>query len=207
MGRSSALYRDPSRVSTARAEVALATSELTVQYGDGRSRWIDLDGCALDETDAVYQRRFVRMLTLERRGERLALITPPDKAAIAPRVAFLPSAPDDAAVVDDEPWEVIADWLRGGGRLSGLSVDELARLAMVATPQFALIIGEVAAQVAFEMVWEHAGPLRGGVNISDALEPLHRAARRSQRAAEALVAALAAAAIFRGRQRRRNGGA
>lgn len=202
MGRQNALYRDPSRVSTPRAEVCLAWSELTVQFHDGRSRWLDLDGCATDVTDAAFRRRFVRMLTLERSGERLALITPPDQGAIAPRAAHLPAAPEDAAVVADEAWQVVVDWVRGGGRLSRLSVGELARLATIATPQFALIVGEVAAQVAFEMVWEHAGPLRGGAAISDALAPLQRAARGSQRAAEALVAALAAAAALRQRRRR-----
>lgn len=202
MGRSNALYRDPSRVSAPRAEVSLAWSELTLRFSDGRSRWIDLDGCANDVLDAAFQKRFVRMLTLERGVEKLALITPPDHAAIAPRAAFLPSAPEDAAVVDDGPWQVVVDWIRSGGRLVGLSVAELARLTTVATAQFALIIGEVAAQIAFEMVWEQAGPLRGGAALSHALAPLQSAARHSERAAEALVAALAACAVLRHRARR-----
>jgi len=197
--RSNALYRDPSAQSAPRAEVALAWSELMLQVPGGGSRWIDLDGCANDVLDAAFRRRFVRMLTLERGGEQLALITPPDQGAIAPRAARLPAAPDDACVVEDEAWQVVVDWIHGGGRLSGRSVAELARLATVATPQFALIIGEVAAQVAFEMVWEHAGPLRGGAALSDALAPLQRAARASTRAAEALVAALAACAALRHR--------
>lgn len=199
--RSNALYRDPSTASAHRAGVELAWSELTLQLDDGGSRWIDLDGCACEVVDAAFQRRFVRMLTLDRDGEHVALITPPDQGAIAPRVARLPSAPEDACVVDDESWQVVVDWVRGGGRLSGLSVAELARLATVATPQFALIIGEVAAQVAFDMVWEHAGPWRGGAALSDSLAPLQRAARGSPRAAEALVAALAACAALRHRLR------
>lgn len=203
MGRSNALYRDPSRVSAPRAEVSLAWSELTLRFSDGRSRWIDLDGCANDVLDAAFRRRFVRMLTLERNGEQLALITPPDQAAIAPRAAFLPLAPDDAAVVDDGPWQVVVDWIRSGGRLTGLSVTELARLSTVATPQFAVIIGEVAAQVAFEMIWEQAGPLRGGAALSDSLSPLQQAARSSDRASDALVAALAACAVLRHRASRR----
>lgn len=184
-----------------RAEVSLASSELTLQFEDGRSRWLDLDGCANDVVDASFQRRFVRMLTLERGAEAIALITPPDRAAIAPRALDLPAAPEDAAVIDDAAWQVVVDWVRGGGRLAALSVDELARLATVATPQFALVIGEVAAQIAYEMVWEHAGPLRGGTDVGDALAPLYRAARASQRAAEALVAALAACALIRRRRR------
>jgi hypothetical protein len=202
VGRSNALYRDPTRVSAPRAEVTLAWSELTVIFQDGRSRWLDLDGCATDVGDATFHRRFVRMLTLDRGVEQLALITPPDHAAIAPRVAHLPTAPEDAAVVDEEPWQVVVEWVAGGGRLSGLSVGELARLSTIATPQFALIIGEVAAQVAFEMVWEQSGPLRGGAALSDSLAPLYRAARASVRAAEALVAALAACAVLRQRRRR-----
>ena len=199
--RSNALYRDPSTVSAPRAEVSLAWSELTLQLADGGGRSIDLDGCACEVGDASFRRRFVRMLTIERDGEQLALITPPDHGAIAPRALRLPSAPDEACVLDDEPWQVVVDWVRGGGRLSGLSVAELARLATVATPQFALIIGEVAAQVAFDMVWEHAGPWRGGAALSDSLAPLQRAARVSARAAEALVAALAACAALRHRAR------
>jgi hypothetical protein len=197
VGRSTALYRDPTRVTSSRAEVTLAWSELTVAYHDGRSRWIDLDGCALDVIDATFQRRFVRMLTIEHCGEWFALITPPEEGAIAPRALHLPSAPADAAVVDLVVWGVVVEWLRGGGRLSGLSVTELAALAMIAAPSFALLIGEVAAQVAFDMVWEHAGPLRGGAALSDSLAPLERAARVSPRAAEALVSALAACAAIR----------
>ncbi len=191
-------------MSSPRAEVTLASSELHLQLPDGRSRWIDLDGVDAEVTDAAYRRRFVRMLSLDRRGERLALITPPDHAAIAPRVAHLPAAPEDAVVVEDEPWQVVSDWIEGGGRLAGWTVAELARLATIATPPFALIIGEVAAQLAAEMVWERGGPLRGGAALTDSLQPLQAAARTSQRAAEALVAALAACAVLR--HRRRGGG-
>jgi hypothetical protein len=196
-----ALYRDPARIDAPRAQVSLSFSDLTLQFHDGSSRWIDLDGCANDVVDATFQRRFVRMLTLDRHGEQVALITPPDHGAIAPRVAHLPAAPDDAAILPDEPWQVVVDWVHGGGRLCGLSVAELARLTTIATSQFALIIGEVAAQVALEMVWEQVGPWRGGAALSDALGPLQRAARGSERAAEALVAALAACAAMRQRAR------
>jgi hypothetical protein len=179
-------------VSAPRVELTLSWSELTVQYSDGRSRWVDLDGCANDVVDAAFRRRFVRMLTIERGGDWLALITPPEHAAIAPRAAHLPAAPEDSAVVDSETWQIVVGWVRSGGRLSGLSVEELASLAMVAAPSFALIIGEVAAQVARDVVWEHGGPLRAGGDVADTLAPLERAARVSPRAAEALVAALAA---------------
>src|SRR5262245_19509224 len=76
VGRSSALYRDPARDLAPRAEVSLAWSELTLVFRDGRSRWIDLDGCASDVVDATFRRRFVRMLTIERGVDGLALITP-----------------------------------------------------------------------------------------------------------------------------------
>jgi hypothetical protein len=202
VGRSSALYRDPARDLAPRAQVSLAWSELTLHFRDGRSRWLDLDGCHSDILDATFRHRFVRMLTLARGADALALITPPDHGAIAPRVARLPGAPADAVVLDDDTWQIVVDWIRSGGRLSALTVAELARLAGIATPPFALLVGEVAAQVAFEMVWEQAGPWRGGVALEDALAPLQQAARHSQRAAEALVAALAWCASNR-RVRRR----
>jgi len=62
---------------------------------------------------------------------------------------------------------------------------------VIATPQFAIAIGEVAAQVALEMIWERNGPLRGGADLAHSLRPLYDAARRSPRASDALVAALA----------------
>ncbi|HEY1547848.1 MAG TPA: hypothetical protein VGG28_08510, partial [Kofleriaceae bacterium] len=79
---------------------------------------------------------------------------------------------------------------------------ELARLACISTPQFAVIIGEVAAQRALELVWVAAGPLRGAVELDAVLQPLVDAARNSQRAAEALVSALAHTAGATRRRRR-----
>lgn len=152
-------------------------------------------------------RRFVRMLILERepnsggRGsDRIVVITPPDHGAVAPNVVFLPEAPPDAAIIDERAWEALADWLLGGGRLAACSVADLARLACIATPQFAVLIGEVAAQRALEHVWDAHGPLRGGGDLDSVLQPLADAAKHSQRASEALVSALSHAA---GASRRR----
>ena len=139
-------------------------------------------------------RRFVRMLEIERDGERVVVITPPDQGAVAPNVVFLPEAPADAAIVDERAWDALAEWLLGGGRLAACSVADLARLACIATPQFAVLIGEVAAQRALELVWVAAGPLRGGQDLDSALQPLVDAAKHSARASEALVSALAHAA-------------
>jgi hypothetical protein len=159
-------------------------------------------------------RRFVRMLVLERprdgesggpawperSAERIVVITPPDQGAVAPNVVFLPEAPADAAIVDDRAWDALADWLLGGGRLAACSIADLARLACIATPQFAVLIGEVAAQRALEQVWAASGPLRGGQDLDSALQPLVDAAKHSPRASEALTSALAHAA---GASRRR----
>ena len=90
----------------------------------------------------------------------------------------------------------------GGGRFAGCSIADLARLAAIATPPFAVLIGEVAAQRALELAWAARGPLRGGFDLDPVLQPvldtiLHpliAAARQSSRVAEALVAALAHAA-------------
>jgi hypothetical protein len=152
--------------------------------------------------DARPERRFVRMLLLERDHERHLVITPPDRGAVAPSVVRLPEAPDEAAIIDDESWDALADWIMGGGRLAGCSISDLARLAAIATPQFAVLIGEVAAQCALELVSAARGPLRGVVDIESALHPLVSAARHSQRVAEALISALAHAAGATRRKRR-----
>jgi hypothetical protein len=189
-----ALYRDDSRP-VPRTGVTLEAGELILQRPDGAVRRLALDGCDATTIDAASCRRFVRMLVIENHHGRTVLITPPDRGAIAPRAVSLPEAPPDAAVVEVAVWEALVDWLVGGGRLSAFTVAELARLAAIASPQFAVVIGEVAARVAIEMVWEAAGPLRGGVDLDHALSPLVDAARHSPAAAEALVAALASAAV------------
>jgi len=145
-------------------------------------------------------RRFVRMLVLERAGERVVVITPPDHGAVAPNVVLVEEAPPDAAIVDEPSWDALTDWLLGGGRLAACSIADLARLACIASPQFAVLIGEVAAQRALEHVWAASGPLRGGGDLDSVLQPLVDAAKHSTRASEALVSALSHAA---GASRRR----
>jgi hypothetical protein len=73
------------------------------------------------------------MMTIEWGFESAAVITPPDRGSIAPRVAYLPVAPDDAALVEAGVWETLADWISTSGRLAGRTVEELARLASIAT--------------------------------------------------------------------------
>jgi hypothetical protein len=208
MGRT-ALYRDPVPFRPARAEVQLDAAVLLLTMPDGRQRRHVLDGCAATEADGFvarsdvrHERRFVRMLVLERHDDRHVIITPPDHGAVAPNVVRLPEAPPEAAIVDDHAWDALADWILGGGRLSGCSIADLARLAAIATPQFAVLIGEVAAQRALELVWAASGPLRGALDVEAALHPLVMAARQSPRVAEALVAAVAHAAGATRRRRR-----
>jgi hypothetical protein len=179
-----------------------------------------LDGCLSSVFDGVVvaargdlERRFVRVLELELvyapsrdagppyRTELVSIITPPDEGTVAPRVIHLPEAPRDAVIVDRTPWEALSEWVLGGGRLSALAIDDLARLVTIATPPFAMLIGEVAAERALELVWATRGPLRGGADLDVALAPLADAARHSPRAAEALVSALAHAAGARRRRR------
>lgn len=201
MGRI-ALYRDETRP-LPRAEVVLEPGVLALHLPGGGVRAIELDGCAAITADAASRRRFVRMLIVEGPGgDRVVAITPPDLGTIAPRAIRLPDAPSDAIVIEPFAYDSLIDWLMGGGRLSGCSVSELARLSLIASPQFATLIGEVAARIAIEMVWEARGPLRGGSDLEHALRPLHDASRSSVRAAEALVAALALAAVLRPPRRR-----
>jgi hypothetical protein len=186
------------RAPAPRTQVELARDDLFLSFPDGRWQRVALHGCRFRVGDAACQQRFVRRIALESERERADLITPPELGAIAPRAAGVPGVAQDAAVVETSCWETLADWLLSGGRLAGRTVAELARLACVATPQFAVIIGGLAARVACEMSWERCGPMRGsGGKPGDALRPLAEAARTSPRAADALMAARAAAAALR----------
>lgn len=184
---------------------------LVLRMPDGRHRRHALhgttsfacDGFLASRVDARWERRFVRMLILEGARERVVVITPPDQGAVAPNVVRVPEAPPEAAIVDVGAWDALADWVLGGGRLSACAIADLARIAAIASPQFAVVIGEVAAQRALELVWAARGPLRGGSDVETALQPLTDAARDSPRAAEALISALAHAA---GATRRRRHG-
>jgi len=212
MGRT-ALYRDPAPFRPARAEVQLDCDVLLLTMPDGRPRRHALDGRSATQLDGLYtaratpfaharpERRFVRMLIVERDDERHVLITPPEHGAVAPNVVRLPVAPDDAAIVDDPAWDALADWILGGGRLAACAIADLARLAAVATPRFAALIGQVAAQRALEQVWAARGPLRGVDDLEAALHPLVVAARRSPRVADALRAARAHAGTTPRRRR------
>ena len=208
MGRT-ALYRDPVPFRTARAAVQLESDELLLEMPSGWTRRHRLHGIEATTSDGVVaakhearvQRRFVRMLILEGGTMPVVVITPPEQGAVAPNVVRVPEAPPEAAIVDVRAWEALAEWLLSGGRLSACSIADLARLACIATPQFAVLIGEVAAQRALELAWGTTGPLRGSGDIDTQLSPLVFAARSSPRASEALVSALAHIA---GAKRRRS---
>jgi hypothetical protein len=203
MGHSKALYRSEELVAMPLASVAIEQDTLDVSYSDGRLRRIPLDGCHLTMADATFHRRFVRHLTITvPEDQPVDLITPPDEGSIAPRAARLPVAPPESAIVTALTWEIVADWVQSSGRIAGRTVAELARLSSLASPQYAVILGELAAAAAIEMVWEHSGPMRGGNDIRDSLRPLEDAARTSARAEEALVAALAATALLSQRRHR-----
>jgi hypothetical protein len=209
MGRT-ALYRDPVPFRPARAEVELEPDVLLLRMPDGRQRRHVLDGCvptAVDgfveaRIDARWERRFVRMLILETTHEHHVVITPPDQGAVAPNVVRVPEAPAEAAIIDSRAWDALSEWVLGGGRLAACAIVDLARLAAIATPQFAVLIGEVAAQRALELAWAARGPTRGGADLEGALRPLADAAKHSPRAAEALVSALAHVAGASRRRRR-----
>jgi hypothetical protein len=202
MGRT-ALYRDPAPFRPARAEVQLDFDVLLLTMPDGRHRRHALDGHAVSLLDGFFveratpgvharlERRFVRMLTLERDVECHVIITPPEHGAVAPNVVRLPEAPDDAAIVDDHAWDALVDWIMSGGRFAACSIADLARLAAIATSRFAAQIGQIAAQRAFELMWAARGPLRGADDLESALQPLVFAARHSPRAGDALRAARA----------------
>lgn len=201
MGRT-ALYHDPEPWSPPRADVQLDADMVLLRMHDGRIWRYVLHGCEAYVVDGCYvsrdQRRFVRMLVLD---TETVLITPPERGAVAPIVVPVPEAPTTAWIIEEHAWEVIADWVCSGGRLGACSITDLARLATIASTQFASLIGEVAAQRALELAWAARGPLRGGPELEIALQPFVDAARTSPRAAEALISAFAHAAGVRRRRR------
>jgi hypothetical protein len=177
-----------------RARVEIGADWLRLTAADGRARELALAGAQVSVVDATSAQRCVRHLHVASAAGVLDLITPPEQGSIAPRAAALPRAPDDAAVVDREVLDTLGAWLLGAGRLGGRTIEELARLARLASPAFALVIGERAGQIAVETTWQWGGPMRGGAlgdDVRRRLRPLEEAARDSDRAAEALVAALA----------------
>ena len=196
MGRCTALYSNAMLAPAPRTEIELARDELFLRFPDGRWQRVALHGCRASVSDAACSQRFVRRLALDSESAHLDLITPPERGAIAPRAAGLPGVSHDAAVVETSSWEALADRVLSSGRLAGRTVAELARLACVATPQFAVSIGQLAARVAAEMIWDRCGPMRDSGGMPNALRPLAEAARSSPRAADAFMAARAAAAVL-----------
>lgn len=155
-----------------------------------------LNGARFSIRDAACEQRFVRHLRLHLPGEVVELITPPDEGAIAPRAARLPRVPETVTIVDAASWEALADWLRSRGRLGGRTMADLARLALIATPQFAITIGEFAGQLAVELNSLAANPMRTSASLRESLKPLEDAARQSPRVADALVAALSRSSLL-----------
>ena len=196
MAKCGALYTRSLTPRFARATVELARDTLHVARPDGDTHEVLLNGAAFHVRDAACAQRFVRHLSLHHQQGRAHLVTPPDEGAIAPRAARLPVVPDEYLVVDASAWDAVVDWLRGGGRLGGRTVRQLAALARIASPGFAIAIGEWAAQVAAEMIWDRRGPMRGGGDLRQTLRPLEEAAAESPSAAEAWVAALSCASAM-----------
>ena len=177
-----------------RARVEIGADWLRLTTPDGRARDLGLAGADITVEDATSAQRFVRHLHVACAAGVVDLITPPEEGSIAPRAAALPRAPDDAAVVEREVLDTLAEWLLGAGRIGGRTIEELARLVRLASPAFAVAIGERAGQIAVETTWQWGGPMRGGAlgdDVRRRLRPLEEAAHDSERAGEALVAALA----------------
>src|SRR5688572_25715148 len=122
MGRT-ALYRDYEPWMPPRAEVQLDSDLLFLRMSDGRVHRHVLHGCEPFVVDGCYvtreERRFVRMLALD---HDTVLITPPERGAVAPIVVPVPEAPSGAWIVEEHAWEVLADWVLGGGRLGACTI-------------------------------------------------------------------------------------
>lgn len=199
MRRCAPLYTKAIPQRTPRAHIELSQRAITIVYPDGGWRELPLHGARFAVQDAtatsvaIAGNRFVRHLIVENRvrelSERMDILTPPERGSIAPRVARLPRVPDGAAVIDTDEWDAAFHWLDTGGRLGGHNMDELARLARIASPDFAQTVGRFAAQLAAEALSDRNGPMRRRGRADNPLRPLERAAERSPRAANAWLAA------------------
>jgi hypothetical protein len=174
-----------------RTFIELDAAAIVLHTPDGRSHAIAVSA-TYSVCDAACNHRFVRLVSLETPGGVIAIITPPEDGAIAPRAAGLPVAPEDAIVVEPRVLESLIDWLATGARLGGRTIEELARLARLASAGLAVAIGEQVAHLARQLGWGGSGPMRGSaLDGRWMLRPLEIAARDSERAGDALVAALA----------------
>ncbi len=189
--RRSSLYANTQTQPTLRAVVEVDREVLIISKPDGGNDRVQLPGALHSVCDAVQRRRFVGHLRISTSQNRVDLITPPEKGAIAPRVAALPSVPATATVIDVVSWEALRDWIETGGRFTGRTIAELALLARIASSQFAITLGELAAATAVQIACQRGSPMRRGVDVSWLLRPFEQAARSSARAADALVAAFA----------------
>jgi hypothetical protein len=179
-----------------RVRLELDAAALYLFGGDGSWERVSLEGAVATACDAACASRFVRHVSIRTQNRCLDLITAPEQGAIAPRAARLPGVPGAALIIDGGVLDTATQWIRSGGGLGGRTISELARLACIATSQFAIVLGECIAHAAAEITWERVGPMRGGGVFVHMLRPLEEAARDSQRAGEALVAALARGALL-----------
>jgi hypothetical protein len=179
-----------------RAQVELDSHSLYLSTEDELWDEVPLHGARVFARDASCESRFVRHVMVRTHHQRVDLITPPERGAIAPRAARLPGVPKASRIVEPAVWDTVSSWIRSGGGLSGRTIHELARIASIATSQFAIAVGECVAHVAAELTWQRLGPMRGGGTFVQMLQPLEQAARTSQRANEALVAAMSRGALL-----------
>jgi hypothetical protein len=184
----------------------LSPDLLLVTSGDGRTRRVELEACEHRLADATLFGRFVRHLRVDggkrsaQSSERFDLATPPELGCIAPRAARLPILDEDVEVVEVWVWDTVVEWLGRDCRLSGCTIDELSLLARIASPAYAVEIGERAAHLAGHLSHNGGflGPMRGtgGLDSHRLLRPLEKAARESTHAAEAYMAAMARVALL-----------
>ncbi len=195
MSRRNVLYARSVLSAAPRTQIELEERNLRL-VGPQSTLCLCLDGAMFTIRDARLGNRFVRELRLETTAATAVIVTPPEEGSIAPSVVKLPRITESVFVVEDNEWHSLAGWFQGGGRMRGHTIADLAKLSCIASVQFAMIIGEACTAVAYQSIWEHISPLRGGNTLVDVLRPLQDIARRHPRAADAWVAALAISCVW-----------
>ncbi len=189
VGKQNALYREK-RGNSKVLDIQVEQGRVSIITANGEWRSMSLDVYHCETRDASCGGRFVKQLLIGGKVNE-SFITPPEEGAIAPRASGLPAVElPSCSVLASDTWQCLANWLIGGATLAGRTTEDLAMIATIASPQFAIIIGEQVAMATLALAVDVCSPMRRSFQKQWGLSPLRQRAKKSERARDALLAAL-----------------